>query len=89
VYYILLGYPENNGSIAFRWLKTLVAIPYLVTNGGNLIMVQLANENGSFTNDRIYKNTSGLVGEERDQCAFLNRRWFKKFHDRGWVITRA
>jgi hypothetical protein len=52
-------------------------------------MMQVANEYGSFTNYRIYKNTSGLVGEERDQYAFLYRQWFKKFHDRGWVITRA
>jgi hypothetical protein len=86
---ILPGYPVNTGSTVFRWLKPWFATPYLVTNSGILIMMQVANEYGSFTNYRIYKNTSGLVGEERDQYAYLYRRWFKKFHDRGWVITRA
>ncbi len=31
--------------------------PHLVTNGGNIIMVQVENEYGSFSNDRVYMQT--------------------------------
>jgi beta-galactosidase len=37
-------------------LSTVVK-PHLVTNGGNIIMVQVENEYGSFGNDKTYLNT--------------------------------
>jgi beta-galactosidase len=42
-----------------RYVSHLSAVvkPHLVTNGGNILMVQIENEYGSFGNDREYLNT--------------------------------
>jgi beta-galactosidase len=44
---------------AKRYIDRLsqVVKPYLITNGGNIVMVQVENEYGSFSNDRNYMKT--------------------------------
>ncbi|HBG70080.1 MAG: beta-galactosidase [Bacteroidetes bacterium GWF2_43_63] len=41
-----------------RYVQNLAAVvkPYLITNGGNVIMLQVENEYGSYGNDRNYMN---------------------------------
>lgn len=80
-----------------KYLKRVCALikPYLITNGGNIIFVQLENEYGSFGTDKNYlcELKSILLGSgidvplftsDGDVCEFIYVPWRYQF----WVHER-